>query len=258
MLGWRKCMSIITILLIGIAIFSFIYMFIIICYVGIQAAQLWLWPAIGVSCLAVSILDYYVRKGKHPFLNMFEIGIVSIGVIATIGIIILEVIILSFKSPKMEGEPDYVLVLGARVRGTVVSKALVERLDCAVAYEKEHPTCTIIVSGGKGPGEDVTEAFAMKQYLVEHGIKPERIVEEDQSTDTAENFQFSMEKISDKDATIVVISNRFHVYRAVSIGKKMGINNLYGEPAVTDPIMRVHYYLREAIAVFKYKLKGTI
>lgn len=258
MLGWRNCMGIITILLTCMAIFSFAYMFVIICYVGIQAAQLWLWPMIGCSCIVVCILDFYAKNRKHPFLNVIEMAIVAVGTLAMIGIIVLEILIISFHSPKMEGEPDYVIVLGARVRGTVVSKALAERLDCTIEYEKKHPTCVIIVSGGKGPGEDVTEAYAMKKYLVERGIVPERIVEEDQSTDTAENFQYSMKKISDNNAKVVVISNRFHVYRAVSIGKKMGINNLYGEPAVTDPIMRVHYYLREAIAVFKYKLTGTI
>ena len=62
---------------------------------------------------------------------------------------------------------DYVIVLGAHVRGTVPSRALRKRLDCAKAYAEENPDTIFFLSGGQGSGEDITEAEAMYRYLTE-------------------------------------------------------------------------------------------
>ena len=98
----------------------------------------------------------------------------------------------------------------------------------------------------------------MYEYLTEAGIDEKRIIQEEQSTNTAENFQYTLELVGNKQKKFLVVSNRFHIYRAVAIGKKMGIQHIEGLAAPTDGVMKVHYYLREAFAVIKYKLAGTI
>lgn len=71
---------------------------------------------------------------------------------------------------------DYLIILGAHVNGRVPSDSLERRIRKAEQYLKSHPMTKVIVSGGQGKGEDITEAEAMEIYLWEHGIEKERIL----------------------------------------------------------------------------------
>ena len=106
---------------------------------------------------------------------------------------VLEGLVISKMNAKPDGGCDYMIVLGAHVKGDVVSKSLAQRLDTAYEYacSEDGKECTIIVAGGKGKGESVTEASAMKRYLTEKGINPDRILMEDKSTDTQINIKLS-------------------------------------------------------------------
>ncbi|MCD7909341.1 MAG: YdcF family protein, partial [Clostridium sp.] len=68
------------------------------------------------------------------------------------------------------------VVLGAAVKGDTPGQALRGRIEAAARYLKENPRTTAIVSGGKGPGEDITEAECMERELVRLGVPPERIM----------------------------------------------------------------------------------
>ena len=86
---------------------------------------------------------------------------------------------------------DYVVVLGAHVKGEVPSRALELRLKAALKYARENEDTVLILSGGQGSGEDITEAKCMENYLTAHGIPKERLVSEEKSTRTKENLKFS-------------------------------------------------------------------
>lgn len=120
---------------------------------------------------------------------------------------------------------DYVIVLGAHVANGKPSRVLAKRLDAAAEYASEHQEVKVIVSGGQGSNETTTEAYAMAAYLEEKGIQKERIILEDKSTDTNENLRFSKEFIED-DTRVAIISNDFHIYRAVHLARSIG----YVEP----------------------------
>lgn len=92
------------------------------------------------------------------------------------------------KHPNLE----YIIVLGAHVEGTRLTKALLERTRRALQYMEENPETKAVLSGGKGDGESITEAQAMCNYLVEHGIDRERLILEEKSTNTTENLKFSL------------------------------------------------------------------
>ena len=102
-----------------------------------------------------------------------------------------EVLIIKNAVQKPEKNADYIVVLGARVNGTRVTLNLKYRLDVAIDYLNENTRTKVVVSGGQGKGEDVSEAYAMAQYLREHGVKDEQIMLEDQSRTTRENLRFS-------------------------------------------------------------------
>lgn len=234
------------------------YAIAILCYAGSSASYLWFWPCIGTMFCVIVLCSFWAERRQCIWLRylvrIFAGGAAAMGIVLFIivGMLLVE----SAGNPK--SEPDYIIVLGAKVRGTKVSRALRERLDCTITYATKHPQAKIIVSGGQGNGEDITEAQAMFEYLTNAGIDEKRVIREERSTNTAENFQYSLELAGDKQKKFLVVSNRFHIYRAVAIGKKMGMQHIEGLAAPTDGVMRLHYYLREAFAVVKYKISGAI
>ena len=78
------------------------------------------------------------------------------------------------------------------------------------------------------------------------------------SSHTKENLEFSNELTGCADAGTGVLSNNFHVYRAVKLAQKLGYRQAEGIAAPSDPVMQVHYVVREVFALVKEKLKGQI
>ena len=158
------------------------------------------------------------------------------------------------------GDYDALIVLGAAVHGDRVTWVLSNRLDTAYDYAVAHPNTTLVVSGGQGDGESVTEASAMAGYLVRRGIDQSRILQEDKATSTAENFAFSKAIIDEqlgKDATIGFVTTRFHVYRAGRVALKGGIPARgLGAPDVW--YLAINNFLRECVGICWYTVKGWI
>ena len=153
---------------------------------------------------------------------------------------------------------DYLIVLGAQIRGTRITNSLYKRLKTAETYLKENPDTLVIVSGGQGSGEDITEAQAMKEFLIENGIREDRILVEDKSTNTHENILYSKKLINRADAKVAVVTNGFHIFRSIGIAKKQGLENVQGLSAPSDPILLVNYYIREVFGVVKDFLFGNM
>ena len=181
----------------------------------------------------------------------------SITVLFFIGIIIFTIIegIIIYNGHHYDKErPDYLIVLGAGLRGSKISTSLLYRLQTAIEYNNLYPNVKIIVSGGQGTDEDMSEALAMKNYLISHGIDENLIISEDKSVNTYENFLFTkelLEKETGKDKfTVTVISNNFHMYRAKFLGKQLGFKCL-GYPAPSHKASSFIFYTREFFGVIK-------
>ena len=122
---------------------------------------------------------------------------------------------------------DYVIIHGAGlINGEKVSRLLQERLDKAIlVYSKDPSPTKLIPSGGKGSDENISEAEAMKRYLLEQGIPESDILMEDRSTTTLENLKFSKDIIDSREGrkyTALVTSN-YHVYRALRYCRRVGL-----------------------------------
>lgn len=155
---------------------------------------------------------------------------------------------------------DYVIVLGAGVNGTVPSLILSERISRAEQYLRDNPDAVAVLSGGQGPGEQISEAQCMFNSLTAKGISPERLLMEDKSTSTRENLRFSMTLIEEKTGTrparAAIISNEFHLYRAGLFAREQGLQ-MIGVPAKTTWFsLRANYFLREIVAVWYYTILG--
>lgn len=146
---------------------------------------------------------------------------------------------------------DYLLVLGAQVRGTKITDSLKRRLDRAFRCAEKHPETKIIVSGGQGKGEEVTEAAAMADYLCSRGLAKDRIFLEDRSKTTQQNLRFSAQFLEKEKDVVGIVSNNFHLYRACLYAKKQGYQNAYPVAASCHPLLFVNYMMREVLAVWK-------
>ena len=91
----------------------------------------------------------------------------------------------------------------------------------------------------------------MQGYLETAGIDPERILMEDASTNTTQNLIFSGELLDKSEDSVVVITNNFHMFRALAIARKQGYAHVEGLSAGTYPVTVPNNLLREAFGVVK-------
>ena len=119
---------------------------------------------------------------------------------------------------------DCVLVLGGGIRGEQILPALQYRLDKCLEYLQHNPDVPVIVSGGQGRGETISESEAMKRYLVSKGVDANQIIEENQSKNTRQNMQFSKILLEDLfpsgNYSVVCITSDYHAFRANQFAKK--------------------------------------
>lgn len=189
--------------------------------------------------------------------NIPKIYRIIITTLFTIGLVIfigIESIIIYNGHHHDTEKQDYLVVLGAGLRGRSISASLLYRLETALDFHDMYPDVKIVVSGGQGEGEDMTEALAMRNFLVDNGVDPSLIIMEDKSTNTYENFLYTKnvleEETGKEDFAITIISNNFHMYRAKFLAKEIGFN-AYGYPAPSHKASAVVFYVREFFGVIK-------
>ena len=158
----------------------------------------------------------------------------------------------------IEGQPRTMLILGCQVKPWGPSVLLRDRLDEALDYLEDHPDMVIIVSGGKGDDEHISEAACMRDYLVQAGIEPDQIIVEDQSRNTYQNMIFSAQVMRelelDLEQGVLVVSNGFHLTRS-----RMLWNRVTGQEDVLSTLAApsthipsaLWMYIREPLALVK-------
>jgi uncharacterized SAM-binding protein YcdF (DUF218 family) len=144
---------------------------------------------------------------------------------------------------------EAMIILGAKLNGSDLSLALKNRMDTALNYLQHNQQTQVIVSGGKGSNELISEAEAMKAYLTNHHINPARIQEDTQSTSTYENILFSKKLLHD-DQHVILVSNDFHILRASMIAKRQGLD-VDTLAAPTPNVVKLKLYAREYLAILK-------
>ena len=155
---------------------------------------------------------------------------------------------------------DAVIVLGAGVNGETPSAALWSRIRAAEDYLERHPGIPVVLSGGQGTGEAISEAEAMRRALWgENEAENARFLLEEESTNTAQNFAFSKALLEEhgldtETATIAVVTNDFHCFRAHMIAQKQGLRTIDVPAELPWWWLTANYYLREAFAVVKTAL----
>ncbi|MBC8061758.1 MAG: YdcF family protein [Clostridiaceae bacterium] len=233
-------------------IFSLIYFIAAKCY-AITFANFF--ALLGVLLIAFGFFERH--EGKDAFIKKFpKLMLFARGIFLSllVSFIIIETLIIYNGAIKSTLKPDYIVILGAMVRGETPSLILSERLETSLNYIKKYPDIKVILSGGKGPGEDISEAEAMKRYLVSNGIEEKRLIKEDKSKSTMENLKFTSQIISKlenkKNINLLIVTSDFHMFRAKFLAQRNGFKPL-GIPSYTILSIKPTYYIREYFGVIK-------
>lgn len=185
-----------------------------------------------------------------------------------------EVRIVKAAKTDAPADADYLIVLGCGIHGTTPSIAMRNRTDAAAAYLLANPGTIAICSGGQGPGEDLTEALGMQQFICAKGVDKSRVLLEDKATSTEENLLFSVDVIKGDlaargldanalaDQVIVVCSSEYHIFRAQYMTSYLfeddaGMLQLPFPGLAahsTLPVSRINYYMREAAGMIVVKV----
>lgn len=189
-----------------------------------------------------------------------RIALISVGTVVTLGIVTCAVfsvkILLCMDKPVETVKA--VIVLGCQVKGEEPSLFLRGRTEIALKVLEENPEAVCVASGGKGNGENISEAECIKRILISHGISEDRIFIEDESTSTRENFRYS-KKIFDElgiSDGIIVATNEFHQYRAGLYAKRLGLE--VGHCSYDTPRWALlNYWIREMPAIMSVYVLGA-
>ncbi len=157
-------------------------------------------------------------------------------------------------SDTVSGKEHAIIVLGSGIRGELLTQGLKNRLDAAIDCYEENEDLLIVVSGGQGPQEDITEALAMERYLLSRGIPQDKIVKEEKATSTYENFVNSkriLDSLFEGEYATAFVSNEYHIYRASSLARIAGFGAVTHTHSNTMWYTLVPSTLRETLAVVK-------
>ena len=187
-----------------------------------------------------------------------RITVTLLVVVGVLSITALGTVIYTTAEDTAEPGAEYVIILGAQWRTDGPSTVIRYRLDTALDYLKSNPDTKVIVSGCQGFNEPISDAEGMAGYLMEAGISEERIFTEDQATNTYENLSYSSVFCEPDTDRVLVVTNDFHICRAVALGRAMGYEQLDGLAAPSHVSMLPQNLLRECLALVKEYLKGNL
>ena len=156
------------------------------------------------------------------------------------------------ESPKA----DYAIVLGAGVDGTEPSIALRERTLAAKDYANQYPEAVLVLTGGQGEEDEISEARCMYELLRKEGIPASRMLLEEKAANTEENLAFSLALIGkeDKDASVCIISSEYHLLRAQKYAQLQGTEPLLYPARTENRLYYCNMLLREVVGIWKLLL----
>lgn len=193
-------------------------------------------------------------SGKRQTLRNLLLVLLALGLLC-FGV--LEGLIFSGARTRVTGEPAVMVVFGCKVNRDGPGAMLKDRLDTVLDYLEDHPNTTVVLSGGKGDDEHVSEARGMYDYLVANGADGERLWMEGNSRNTWQNVNYTLALMEEKDLNddngVALVSSGFHLTRIKLLWSRAGgTTNVSTLAAPTSsPYTAVHMFFREPLALVK-------
>ncbi len=206
---------------------------------------------------------YGGKKGeKHTLRN----GILVLLVLGILCFAALEAYIGIHSRTSIVGQPQTMVIFGCQVKPDGPSILLRDRLDTALSYLQDHPDMKVVVTGGKGDDEHMSEAQCMYEYLAAHGVDGENIYREDQSRNTWQNANYTMDLMTAQGWSltddVLLVSSGFHLSRIEMLWDRAREARLPGESyndqyisTLAAPVSHkpsaVQMFFREPLALVK-------
>ena len=234
-------------------------------FLGIFICLLTILPEITYKILMkTQIVNIYNLNSIGPYLYNFLEALVYL-IVAYLECVLIGTIIVSIRSVKRKipYNKDYMIILGCKIKKDgSLPNLLKGRVDRALEFrnkqlEETGKDLIFVPSGGKGNDEVISEAEAMKNYLIEQGIDEKKIILEDKSTNTYENIKFSKKLIKNKNANIGFSTTNYHVFRAGLLAREQGYN-LEGIGSKTKSYFWINAFIREFIGTLYSEKKKHI
>jgi len=209
-------------------------------------------------------INIFNLNSPGPYIYNFIESLIYLSV-SYLECVLLGTIIIAIKSikRKVEYNKDYMIILGCKIKNDgTLTPLLKGRVDRAIQFREEQLSKTgkdlvFISSGGKGNDEVISEAEAIKNYLIECDIKEKNIIVEEKSTNTYENINNSYKLIKNKDSNICFSTTNYHVLRAGLIATSQGIK-IDGIGSKTKAYYWINAFIREFIGTLNNEKKKHI
>lgn len=218
----------------------------------VGALLAWLWP---------EVQRWRYSKRSHMRLWAWGWGLFALWVLSVL--IFWSRLLGTGLQPAQVPPVDAIVVLGSGTKDGYPRPVLQARLDTAAQLARLQPTALIAVCGGIDWGETDSEAAVMARYLMErHGISPERLVLEGESTSTELNLQLSRPLLQERGveatAPTAMVSSDFHLMRAMGIARQQGLDGMVPVAAPTPLATRYNAWLREYFAMLSSWALGEV
>ena len=150
-----------------------------------------------------------------------------------------------------------IVVLGAAQYDGRPSPALKARLDHVVELWRDDKQASIVVTGGKQPGDRFTEATASANYLLGQGVPQGKILREVSGTSSFESLAGSAAFLKRRGLTkVVLVSDAYHSARIEGIAEEVGLDASVSPTPATTRGTDVGRYARETVAVAAARIVG--
>jgi uncharacterized SAM-binding protein YcdF (DUF218 family) len=208
----------------------------------------------GVALLALGALVAVLAAVGTPVSSALLVLLLAVAGYGAAVFLVFLGAALAYGHVRVTEEAEAVVVLGCGLRHGEVSPMLRSRLDRALQVFRRSDavgrTPVVVVSGGQGEDEDRTEADAMAEYLVAHGVPSDLVHREARSRNTRENLRYSSAVLRDAGVhgRTLVVTNDYHVMRTVITARRTGLDaRVLGAPTARQSVPSA--FLREFAAV---------
>ena len=130
------------------------------------------------------------------------------------------------------GGSDYVVVLGSGLIGDRVTPLLAARVDKGIAQYRKSPGSKLIMTGGQGHDELISEGEAMAKYAIARGVPAEDIIIEDRAVNTRQNLLYSWALMDGAMVDgrpvkaahapkVIIATTHYHLFRALLLARQL-------------------------------------
>ena len=217
------------------------------------ALHFFAWGLAGLAlALALWNLSHRMGRGGRLLRRALAAGL-ALGILCFCA---LEAAVVLGGRTRITRPPDVMVVLGAHVRQDGPSPVLEDRLETAADYLLRNPELPVVVTGGQGSNEPMSEAQCMYEYLTAAGVEEGRIWREDRARNTDQNLRYTAELLAEQgfdleDTHVLLVSSGFHLCRASMLADRVGLDTSTLAAPTTHPGYAFANYVRETLALVK-------